>query len=137
MLAFDGERNLLTISRIEPRRPEMLECVELGPSLLLDGDAGRGARSPFDVVGLEFVSCGDFDLREMVRRIHDGDSLSIEGGVLDGMTSRDIEGDGNSAVRLSCQQGWPFIGKRGSYALGIGGWEYQIRVSRGCSPFVS
>jgi hypothetical protein len=105
MLAFDDERNLLTISRIEPRRPEILECVELGSSLLLDGDAGRGARRPFDVVGLEFVSCGVFGLREMVRRIHDGDSRSVEGGVLGDMMSSDIEGERNSAGRLSCQQG--------------------------------
>ena len=91
MLAFDGERSLCTISRTEPRRPDILELGELSSSLLLDLDVGRGARKPFAVGGLESFFCGEFDLREIERRIQDGDNLSIVEGLSVDMTSSDIE----------------------------------------------
>jgi hypothetical protein len=82
----------------------VLDGVQLGSSLLLDVEVGRGARNPFDVEGLEVISFGDFGLREMVRRIHDVDSRSVEGGVAGGdMMSSDMEGGRSAADSLSCQ----------------------------------
>lgn len=90
-LAFDGERSLFTIPRIEGRRPNLVERAERESSLLLDADADRGERSPFDVVGLESASCAGIFFREIERRIQDGDNRSIDDGVSVGMMSSDIE----------------------------------------------
>lgn len=49
-LAFEEERSLfLTTSKIDPRRPDALECRETS-LLLLDIDAGSGERRPFTVL---------------------------------------------------------------------------------------
>jgi hypothetical protein len=90
-LALDDERNLWTISITEPRRPDELERGDREPSLLLDVDVGSGASRPFAVVGRDSF-WGDVDLRDIGRRIQDGDNRSkVEGGSVD-MTSSDIEG---------------------------------------------
>jgi len=90
ILALDEERNLVTNSIIDPRRLDELERGDRVPSLLLNVDAGSGASRPFDVVGRESF-CGEVDLRDMGRRIQEGDSRSkVVGGSVD-MTSSDIE----------------------------------------------
>jgi hypothetical protein len=89
-LALDDERSLWTISITEPRRPDELERGDREPSLLLDVDVGSGASRPFAVVGRDSF-WGDADLRDIGRRIQDGDNRSkVEGGSVD-MTSSDIE----------------------------------------------
>jgi hypothetical protein len=88
ILALDEERSLLTISRTEPRRPDMLERGERDSSLLLR--VGSGARKPFAVVGLVSF-CGDVERRDKGRRIQDGDSLSRAEGLSVDMMSSDME----------------------------------------------
>jgi len=90
-LAFDDERNLLTNSITEPRRPDELERGDREPSLLLDACAGSGGSRPFAVVGRDSF-WGDVDRRDIGRRIQEGDNRSkAEGGSVD-MTSSDMEG---------------------------------------------
>jgi hypothetical protein len=88
MLVLDEERSLLTISRTEPRRPEVLERGERDSSLLLR--VGSGARKPFAVVGL-MLFCGDVERRESGRRIQAGDNLSKVEGLSVDMMSSDME----------------------------------------------
>lgn len=64
-----------------------LERAMRESSLLLVVDAVLGDRSPFDVPGRELVSCAEFCRRSVDRRIHDGDSLLIDVGSVDIMTS--------------------------------------------------
>jgi len=104
MLVVDEERSLFTISRTEPRRPDVLERGERESSLLLD--VCSGARNPFAVVGLDSF-CGEVDLRDIGRRIQDGDNLSRgEVGVSVGMMSSDMErGNLLSSMFIASSQG--------------------------------